>query len=429
MNKKALYIGATIAALVFVGWVATTRAKAADLSGNCCADLEERVAELEATVARKGNRRVSVKISGVVHKGILWHSNTDLPGSDRMSIYDGTTDPTRLRIDGEGRMSKDWAAGFVIEVAFAGNSARGVDTGKALLSIGPADGKNEFQIGETGTVIRHSFVYLTTPLGKLSLGQQSMATDGIIEINLANTHVAARPLQIMPLNFSGSLSGLYLPYDGYRATAAKWESPTLAGFTASAAWTDTESFDVALRYAGEFSGFRFAAGIGYRDQQAQTLLNLINVLDILTLDVAGSHTAVSGSASLMHMKSGVFVTGFYSQVKYENLTANLAILPPLISVAFPLGLEKTTGYGFQAGVEKNFFGIGATTLFGEWQKSNGQTWLNDVTLYGAGVVQAIDALAMDVYLSGRRIETEGNGLCVGLCRNTDVVTAGARIKF
>ncbi len=34
-------------------------AQAADLGGNCCADLEERVAELEATTARKGNRKVS----------------------------------------------------------------------------------------------------------------------------------------------------------------------------------------------------------------------------------------------------------------------------------------------------------------------------------------------------------------------------------
>src|SRR5215831_8130585 len=32
-------------------------AKAADLGGDCCADLEERVAELEATTARKATAR------------------------------------------------------------------------------------------------------------------------------------------------------------------------------------------------------------------------------------------------------------------------------------------------------------------------------------------------------------------------------------
>ena len=43
-------------------------AQAADLGGNCCADLEERVAELEATTARKGNRKVSLEVSGHVHE-------------------------------------------------------------------------------------------------------------------------------------------------------------------------------------------------------------------------------------------------------------------------------------------------------------------------------------------------------------------------
>jgi hypothetical protein len=37
--------------------LATTGAQAADLGGDCCADLEERIAELEATTARKGNRK------------------------------------------------------------------------------------------------------------------------------------------------------------------------------------------------------------------------------------------------------------------------------------------------------------------------------------------------------------------------------------
>jgi hypothetical protein len=41
---------------------ASVSAQAADLGGDCCADLEERVAELEATTARKGNRKVKLEI-------------------------------------------------------------------------------------------------------------------------------------------------------------------------------------------------------------------------------------------------------------------------------------------------------------------------------------------------------------------------------
>ena len=43
----ALCVGVSIASPAF----------AADLGGSCCTDLEERIAELEATTVRKGNRR------------------------------------------------------------------------------------------------------------------------------------------------------------------------------------------------------------------------------------------------------------------------------------------------------------------------------------------------------------------------------------
>src|SRR5262245_7947702 len=53
-------------------------AKAADLGGDCCADLEERVAELEATTARKGNRKVSLTISGQVTTSVMaWDNGKD----------------------------------------------------------------------------------------------------------------------------------------------------------------------------------------------------------------------------------------------------------------------------------------------------------------------------------------------------------------
>ena len=51
------------AAMLIGGWAMP--AAAADLGGNCCADLEERIAELEATTARKGNRKVSLTDFGL----------------------------------------------------------------------------------------------------------------------------------------------------------------------------------------------------------------------------------------------------------------------------------------------------------------------------------------------------------------------------
>ncbi len=46
------------------------------------------------------------------------------------------------------------------------------------------------------------------------------------------------------------------PGEGHRFNVVKYDSPTIAGFTASAAWGEDDHWNVALRYAGEFSGFQ-----------------------------------------------------------------------------------------------------------------------------------------------------------------------------
>jgi len=70
MRKSSL--GALVAAGLLAGGLSAGSASAADLGGNCCADLEERIAELEATTARKGNRKVSLTISGWVAEQVMW---------------------------------------------------------------------------------------------------------------------------------------------------------------------------------------------------------------------------------------------------------------------------------------------------------------------------------------------------------------------
>jgi hypothetical protein len=52
-----------VAAGLLLYALSTTAASAADLGWNCCANLEERVAELEGTMARKGNRKVRLTVS------------------------------------------------------------------------------------------------------------------------------------------------------------------------------------------------------------------------------------------------------------------------------------------------------------------------------------------------------------------------------
>ena len=54
-----------------------------------------------------------------------------------------------------------------------------------------------------------------------------------------------------------------MPGEGDRYNVVKYDSPEFGGFVGSAAWGEDDFWDVALRYAGEHGGFKFAGGIGY----------------------------------------------------------------------------------------------------------------------------------------------------------------------
>src|SRR6476620_10269946 len=60
------------AATALLGSFANGPVKAVDLGGDCCADLEERAAELETTTVRKGNKKVSVTLYGQGNKAVLF---------------------------------------------------------------------------------------------------------------------------------------------------------------------------------------------------------------------------------------------------------------------------------------------------------------------------------------------------------------------
>jgi hypothetical protein len=89
-------------------------APAADLGGDCCADLEERVSELEAETVRKGGERVTLTFSGYVAKqAFAWDDGVD---SDTYFADIGPTQATNFRWGGEAKIGPGWKAGYLIRV-------------------------------------------------------------------------------------------------------------------------------------------------------------------------------------------------------------------------------------------------------------------------------------------------------------------------
>jgi len=302
---------------------------AADLGGTCCSDLESRVAELEATVARKGNTKVTLEVTGQVSKSILW-----VDGQDAI-IGDNAMSPSRFAFTGRARAMDGLIVGYTMEV--------GVDD---------------------DLYIRHSFAFIEGKFGKVSIGQTSQATDAITDLDTSNSTIASTPSII----FLGLI-------DGDRRNVVKYETGNVFGFTASASWSSDDTWDAALRYAAEHGGFRIAAGIGYAEY------------------VFGNR--FSGSASVMHMTSGLFANAFYADGDYAFIGDGRA-------------------YGGKVGVERNWLGIGASTLFTEFGKLDAGI---DGDGWGVGGVQAFNWAATDVFLTYRNIE------------DVDVVQSGIRVRF
>src|SRR5262245_48969807 len=80
------------------------------VGASCCADLEGRIAELEATTVRKGNRRVSLSLSGQVTRSLLYWNDGDQ--QDLYSVDNGLNS-SRFRLTGSAKVTAEHTAGFL----------------------------------------------------------------------------------------------------------------------------------------------------------------------------------------------------------------------------------------------------------------------------------------------------------------------------
>jgi hypothetical protein len=156
-----------------------TSAMAADLGGNCCADLEERVSELEATTVRKGNRKVTLQISGHVNHAVMFWDD----GAERNAyVVNNEYSSTRFRFLGDAKINSDWSAGYLLEwETFNGARSAQVNQGANFQGVQSGDDPNALNATLS---LRHSAWYLDSKTyGRLWVGHTSTATDGITYIN------------------------------------------------------------------------------------------------------------------------------------------------------------------------------------------------------------------------------------------------------
>lgn len=402
MSSK-LTIAGFIAALAMMG--TATSAQAADLGGDCCADLEERVAELEATTARKGNSKVSLTIYGQVNMALLtW----DDGNTSDAYVVDNDSSTSRFGFKGKAKINSDWSAGYRIEIGVYATESDRVDQG--FDDDDTADSENIGDDGDGNRMeLRRSEMFIKSKTyGKVSWGLTSHALDGTTKSDLSGTHVIARNagLRFVEDFFIADAAGGYTTrrwgniFDGDtefdRDNVIRYDTPTLAGFKVSASWGEDDEWSVAAFYKGEFQEIKIAAAIGYGEDD-----------ECDAGDPDDCSENINGSFSIMHTPTGLFITASGGQLEKGD------------------GAEDEF-YQIKGGIQQKWNSLGKTTFYGEYiNAETDDTGEGDI--WGLGVVQKIDAAKMEVYAGYRHYEAD---LHEGPeTEDFQTLVTGARIKF
>jgi predicted porin len=392
-------LGLVSAAALLAG-MAITPAMAADIGAGpgagCCADLEERVAELEATTARKGNRVVSLQVSGQVNKALLIFD--DGVDSDAF-VVDNDQSGSRIGFKGSATIRPGWSAGFNMELDIQ-------DSATDKVSQGADDGG----VGDDNEIaIRQNYVYIESErLGRISLGQQSTAADGVAEVVLGGSLTDASDIFSsfeVRLGSGGGSTRLVEDFvddlDGPREDVIRYDTPSIYGFIISASWGDNDYADIALRFKKDLNSFRIAAAVAYQWDEREAV----------------GREILSGSFSTLHAPSGIYVALSGGNVEFDRD-----------------GVDDGSFYYAQLGIDRKFTPYGATIVYGDYGFYDGVSEVGaevglEAERFGFGVVQKFDSAALEVYAQYRLYSFTDNSLAGDDLEDLSTVLVGSRIKF
>jgi hypothetical protein len=426
--------------------VAAGPAQAADLGGDCCADLEARVAALEASTAHKGNRKVSLTIAGRVAATMTYWAETSPgpvrlgataaengPNDHKSDVYfgDASGSGPQLVVKGAAKVTSDVTAGYYLELsvgAFDGTHG-GVDQFGAGQST---KGNTQVSHQAAGSVKpANTYVYVSSVrLGTLQLGKVDNAGDqyvsslngawmgGYTEGRAGKSFLIRRLDGLLsPPSYGDVLSRL----NPRGETGLRYISPSLGGLTFNASAHGDDIWGVGANYAGTSGTITVKAGIGFG--ALGRVDGLVNTAPNVDMPLNPRLLGVSGG--LKDSASGLFLEGAWSR-RTESAPADVG---------------DASNVFLSGGWAKNVLGTGDTTLYANYDRTLGNVmginagFLLSVAAQSVavGIDQRIDAAASHLFLTYEKTSFDGATTLGGVPfvpeQSIDTVTAGMSIEF
>ena len=424
--KSGLIRGAimcVVAAFTIAGEAPPT--KAADLGGDCCADLEERVAELEATTVRKGSRQVSVTISGYITKQVMaWDDGVE----SNVYVSDiGPTQASNLRISGNAKISADWSAGFLVRLQDLNNNPMGL---------------NQFNDNANlGLNTQMSFWYLQSKtFGKVSVGKNALASkSAAMFTDLSGTQLIANYVlfdgngfflrqdeTLLKLRW-GDFAYCYSqqrPWggdcDGSVMEGVRYDTPNFGGFSFAASYGKDDDVEAAARYQGDVGGFKLALGVGYSSNTDQRIQP-----PPISFQKHSEYFQAGGYAQ--HLATGLFLHAAYGSEDNNDETIFSGLTEP-----------DTHHWYLKGGIRRQWNALGHSVRYGEYGQYldqlspaalNAGATGSEFARWGFGAAQEIDSAAMTLWIKYRQQGVDIAGAGLGNIEDFRYVTAGGLINF
>ena len=400
-------------------------ASAADLGGDCCADLEDRVAELEATAAQKGNRKVSLTVTGYVAKQIMFWDD----GGERNAYINGMgpTQATNFRFTGEATFAPGWKAGYMIRIQDLTDNPMGAN--QSVPSV------------DQGLNVQMANWYVASKdLGKISVGRNALAAkSAAMFTDLSGTQVIANYVLFdgggFFLRSNGALTKLrwgdfgycyaqQRPWggdcDGIVMNGVRYDSPTFAGFSMSASWGEDDDLEIAGRYAGEVGGFKLAFGVGYS-------VNTDENTQPPPVSSSKDSAVFQAGGYAQHLASGLFLHAAYGEEDNHDKQTLAGFREP-----------NSHQWYVKGGIRRQWLPLGHSVLYAEYGTYVDQmsptalaagVTSSDFERFGFGVVQEIDAASMSLWIKYREHHADVEGAIPGAIDDFRYISTGALINF